>query len=146
MANIYLCGHGEWVTKGARTGFVKVPGRTTVRFYTPIGRFLSITQACDIIGSKPGALPADQTFDQYKNVTDLTLHPAEEMRVRFIQAGLNAHATVVMMDHMQSLGDLLKEYAGNDLHWMACRVRFQGKDTTEGGFNDDYFPGQGVGV
>lgn len=146
MANIYLCGHGEWNTRGAHSGFVEVPPRTTVRFYTPVGRFLSVGQACAILGGQPGALAPDQVFEQYKNVTDLTLHPAEEVRVRFMQAALNAHATAVMMDKARSLGDLLKEYAGNDLHWLACRVRFSGLDTTEGGLNDDYFPNRGVGV
>jgi hypothetical protein len=30
MADIYLCGHGEWKTSGMPTGFASVPAGTTV--------------------------------------------------------------------------------------------------------------------
>ncbi|BDG70249.1 putative adhesin [Roseomonas fluvialis] len=138
MADIYLCGHGEWKTNGVPSGFANVPARTTVHFYTPIGRFLSIDQAMAIMGKGPGALQPDQSVGAYRTVTDLALYPAPEMRVRFMTAALNAGATAVMVDHDSMLSDLLTEYAGHDVHWLACRVRFSGLDTTEGGFNDDY--------
>jgi hypothetical protein len=146
MANIYLCGHGEWATTGARTGFITLPPRTTVSFYTPVGRFLWISQACDIMRGAPGALTPDQTYRQYQSVTDLTLHPAPEMRVRFTTAALSSRAQMEMVGRATTLEALVEEFAGNDLHWLACRVRFGGLDTAEGGFNNDYGPSRGIGV
>jgi hypothetical protein len=139
MANIYLCGHGEWMTNGVASGFVSLPAHTTMSFYTPVGRFLSIGQARRILTGAADALQPDQVFRPYQSVTDLLLAPAPEMRVRFMTAALEAHATCVMVDRDTMLAELVQEYAGNDLHWLACRVRFSGLDTTEGGFNDDYF-------
>lgn len=146
MANIYLCGHGEWHTAGAQSGFVHLPPRTTLKFYTPVGRFLWVTQACDILRGSPQALTPDQAFGPYQSVTDLTLSPAEEMRVQFMTAALGGGVTAIMVDRQQTLAQLLEEYAGNDLHWLACRVRFGGLDTQQGGFNDDYVPSQRIGV
>jgi hypothetical protein len=144
MANIYLCGHGEWATKGAKSGFGIVPKGTSVSFYTPVGRFLSITQVQGIMGGT--GLPADQKFLAYQSATDVMLHPAPEMRGRFARAAAATGARVAFADRPTRLSELMERYAGNDLHWCACRVRFEGKDTTEGGYNDDYFPSRGVGV
>jgi len=146
MADIYFCGHGEWHTTGAASGFVNLPAGTTLAVYTPIGRFLWISQACSILQGQPNALTADQTFQPYKSVTDLTLSPAPEMRVKFMTAALGGGKTAVMVDRDTKLADLVEEYKGNNLHWLACRVRHGGLDTTEGGFNDDYVPSQGIGV
>ena len=146
MANIYLCGHGEWATVGAASGFVHLPPRTTLRVYTPIGRFLWIEQACAIMRGTPGALDPDQTFSQYQSVTDLTLHPAPEMRDLFLAAALTGGVRAEMVNQPRTLAQLAADFAGNDLHWLACRVRFGGRDTTQGGFNDDYDPARRIGV
>lgn len=138
MADIYLCGHGEWKTSGMPTGFASVPAGTTVSLYTPVGRFLGIGQAMKILAKAPDALKPDEVVQPYRTVTDLLLHPAPEMRVRFMTAALSSGANAVMVDKESLLSELMAEYAGNDLHWLACRVRFSGLDTTEGGFNDDY--------
>lgn len=89
---------------------------------------------------------SDQAFGPYQSVTDLTLSPAEEMRVQFMTAAWGGGVTAIMVDRQQTLAQLLEEYAGNDLHWLACRVRFGGLDTQQGGFNDDYVPSQRIGV
>ncbi len=43
MADIFLCGHGAWATKGRGTVFATVPGGTTLSVYTPIGRFFWVS-------------------------------------------------------------------------------------------------------
>ena len=134
MANIYFCGHGEWPTSKEASAFVNLPKNTTFKVYTPVGRFLSLQQAGLIIQSAPGALAPDQVFNAYQSTPNLRLYPAPEFKDDFNGFG----AGVVMVTAATSLKDLLLKYEGNDLHWCACRVRFQGLDTTEGGFNDDY--------
>ncbi|MCX6626131.1 MAG: hypothetical protein NTW28_00680 [Candidatus Solibacter sp.] len=137
MANIYFCGHGAWATTGASTGFTHLPPGTTLRVYTPVGRFLSIDQATAILRKDQGALTPDQTFSQYQSVTDLTLSPCPEHKFQFMLAALSGGVRAEMVEQDRTLAQLAAEFAGNDLHWLACRIRFGGLDTTEGGFNDD---------
>ena len=146
MANVFLCGHGEWKTSGRATIFATVPRGSTLSVYTPIGRFLGLSQACAILRGDQGRLTPDQKFRAYQSCTDLTLCPATEYGGQFRQAGASGGHQVHMVLGDTMLSDLMRQFEGDDLHWMACRVRFRGLDTTEGGFNDDYFPARGIGV
>ncbi len=88
----------------------------------------------------------DQRFRSYQSCTDLMLSPATEYRGHFQQAGTGGGNQVHMVTQDTMLSELLRQFEGNDLHWLACRVRFGGLDTTEGGHNDDYVPARGIGV
>ncbi len=146
MANVFLCGHGEWKTSGVGAIFTTVPRGTSLSVYTPIGRFLGLSQACEILRGDQGRLTPDQKFHGYQSCTNLTLCPATEYGGQFRQAGISGSNQVHMVLANTKLSELLQQFEGHDLHWMACRVRFGGRDTTEGGFNDDYFPARGIGV
>lgn len=132
--NIYLCGHGSWT----KSGFATLPKSTTISFYAPMGRYLEISQLSHIVAGHPSALSADQVFQDYALVTDMTLHPAPALKSQFLAATKENGAKVVTVDKATRLAVLLTVYAGNDLHWCACRPRLQGRSTDEGGYNDDF--------
>ncbi|MFD2561618.1 putative adhesin [Aquimarina rubra] len=134
MADIYLCGHGEWPTTGEGYIYCQVPANTTFSVYTPVGRFLDFSYTQQLLSQGPASLPADQVFSSYSNTPNLRLLPAPGYSALFHAYDAN----VVMVDVNTSLEELFRRYQGNDIHWCACRGRFRGLDTTEGGFNDDY--------
>ncbi len=146
MADIYLCGHGAWTTSKRATVFTTVPRGTSLSMYTPIGRFLGLGQACAILRGDQGRLMPDQVFRAYQSTTDLELSPATEFSGQFQQAGNAGGGQVHMVLAETMLSTLLRQFEGHNLHWLACRVRFGGRDTTEGGFNDDFVPARGIGV
>lgn len=142
MPDIYLCGHGAW----SKSGFTSLPKNTTLRVYTPVGRYLGLDQARAIMQNSPGALTSDQYFKPFESVTDMTLQPCPEYASDFAAAAAGAPGTLHMVTVNTQLSELLKVFAGNDLYWLACRVRFGALDTTQGGLNEDYRPQTGMGV
>lgn len=144
MADIYLLGHGEWQSRGTAKAFCQVPKNTSVVFYTPVGRFINSDQTAEIMRGDPNALEPYQTIRQFKQCPNLTLSDGvfgDEITA-LLRTGVRFARVLVPT----SLEDLMEKYAGNKLHWLACRVMFGHLDTTQGGFNDDYRPGTGVGV
>ena len=143
MADIYLLGHGSWDTRGEAKAFTAVPAGTSVFFYTPAGRFISSRQTAAILRGDPGHLRPNREIKEYMNCPEIELSdglfPEEE------QAILTSGVRFVRVSQDTRISVLLKKYAGNRLHWLACFPRLGGKDTTEGGYNEDYFPSTGMG-
>jgi hypothetical protein len=123
MADLYLCGHGAWDTIGAATGFVNLPRDTTVKFYSETGQVLYLGQACDILAHLPNAPAPVQSFTQYQSVRDMKLYPCPEYRTDFEQAALAGGSTMAMANGEIMLSDVVNQYPGYDLHWLACSVR-----------------------
>jgi hypothetical protein len=121
MPNVFLCGHGQWKTRGEGTIFTTVPGDTTLRVYTPVGRFLGVADALAIIRGAAGALPADQIFRAYQSCPDTSLFPALEFEGYFRAAVQDAGGQLHVVAHETRLSYLLAQYAGNDVYWIACR-------------------------
>ena len=144
MADIYLLGHGSWDTRNEAKAFTLVPAGTTVFFYTPAGRFISSRQTSAIMRGDPGRLRPLREIREYMNCPEVELSdglfPEEE------QALLTSGVRFVRVSAPTKISALLQKYAGNRLHWLACFPRLGGKDTTQGGYNEDYFPDTGMGV
>jgi hypothetical protein len=138
MADIYLLGHGSWDRRGAANAFTSVPKDTSVLFYTPVGRFISARQVAAILRGDPGCLRPAQEFKAYSNCPQVEL--SDGLFAVEEQAILTSGKRFVRVSVDTLLSDLLEKYAGNRLHWLACFPRLAGLDTTEGGYNDDYFP------
>lgn len=136
MADIYLMGHGAWDTIGASQTFVTVPANTSITFYTPIGRFISAGQCVAIVKGAGDKLAPYSVVEEFKSAPNLTL--ADGLFPIEVQAILTTGVRFARVIEPTKLSDLLEKYAGNRLHWLACQPRLGGKDTTEGGFNDDY--------
>ncbi len=144
MADIYLLGHGSWDTRGKADAYTTVPNDTSVLFYTPVGRFISSRQTSAILRGDPGHLKPEIEYKGFMNCPNIELSdglfPEEQKAIltsgkRFVRVAVDT-----------PISELLQKYAGNRLHWLACAPRLGGKDTTEGGFNEDYFPNTGMGV
>lgn len=144
MADIYLLGHGHWDTQGASDAFTSVPRDTSLLFYTPIGRFINASQTAAIMRGDPGRLRPVQELKAYMSAPNLTL--SEGLFPNEIAALLQSGVRFAQVRFPTPLAELLERYAGNRIHWLACRAMLGGKDTTEGGFNDDYSPARGIGV
>jgi hypothetical protein len=144
MAEIYVMGHGNWDTSGAGQPFVAVPPGTSVVFYTPMGRFISSNQTVDIIRGAATKLAPDREVGERKQCPNVTL--SDGLFPEEVKALMESGVRYARVTQKTSISELLEKYAGNRLHWLACMPRLGGKDTTQGGFNDDYVPGQGIGV
>ena len=144
MADIYLVGHGAWDTIGQSEAYCIVPKNTEVVFYTPVGRFLNSDQTGEIVSGAPGRLRPDHTVGAFKTCTNLTLSNGlfPEEQLALTASGVRYHEVFVNT----SLKDLLTQFAGNRLHWLACAVRLGGRDFDNGGTNQDYRPLQGIGT
>ena len=121
MAIVYLCGHGEWKTKGEGTVFTCVPAGTSLSVYSPVGRFLGVSDALAIMQHAQGAMQADHVFKAYESCPDTSLFPAPEFAGQFQQAGNIGGGQVHMVMQETKLRTLLNLYAGNELYWVACR-------------------------
>jgi hypothetical protein len=144
MADIYLLGHGSWDTRGKASAYTIVPKDTSVVFYTPVGRFISSRQTSAILRGDPGHVKPEIEYKAFGSCPNIELSDglfAEEEK-----AVLTSGKRFVRVAVDTPISELLQKYAGNRLHWLACAPRLGGKDTTEGGFNEDYFPDNGVGV
>jgi len=136
MADIFVMGHGAWDTIGSRRPFVTVPQGTSVVFYTPMGRFIQAHQTVAIVRGGANMLAPDREIKAFKQVPNLTL--ADGLFPEEIDALMETGARFARVTTNTNLEQLLSKYAGNRLHWLACMPRLGGRDTTEGGFNDDY--------
>lgn len=144
MADIYLMGHGSWATVGAREPFVTMPSNTSLVLYTPIGRFISSHQTVEIMRGAANALKVDREIGPFKQAPNLRL--SDGLFDEEVRALLHTGKRFVRVDRRTYLSEMIEKYAGNRIHWLACVPRLRNQDTTQGGFNDDYFPDRGVGV
>jgi hypothetical protein len=122
LADIYLCGYGEWAAPGSRNLFVQLPRNTRVVVYTVPGQFLWATHVHEVLRAGKDARSPVQVFTEYQSVPDATLDPAPELRTHFITAALARRLHVEMFDVPKTLGQLLKRFGGHDLHWLPCRA------------------------
>ncbi len=136
MAIVYLCGHGSWQTAGEGVIFTTLPAETTLSVYVPAGRFLGVPDAIAVIEQAQGAKRPDQIFRAYQGCPDTTLHPATEFSGLFLQAAATGGGQVHMVLQDTKLSALLQLYAGNDLHWIACRGHNLGRQQAV----EDLFP------
>lgn len=136
MADIYILGHGAWQTIGSNKPFVKVPRGTSIVFYTPVGRFINSAQTAAIMSGSANKLPPDREITEFKECPNLTL--GYGLFPREVTALLQSGVRFVQVSQNTPLEEVLEKYAGNRLHWLACQPRLGGRDTTQGGFNDDY--------
>ena len=95
MADIYLCGHGEW----SRSGFTRVPEGTSVLVYTPMGRFLSEGQSHAIMAGAADAMRPYQVFRQYDGVPDMTLLSSPEFADGDARAAMRGGAWLFRFCH-----------------------------------------------
>src|SRR5262245_53075055 len=126
MADIFLVGHGGWLTRGSGQIYTSVPKGTSVVFYTPVGRFLGGTQTAAILTGGGGALPGYEEIKEFKTCPNLTL--GDGLFPMEAAALLSSGVRYVRVQNLTSLSDLLIKYAGNRLHWMACQPRLGGQD------------------
>lgn len=143
MPDIYLMGHGTWSTKGATDAYTLVPKGTSVVIYTPVGRYINSSQTSDILLDSPNRLAPYHTFTEFKLCPNTTL--AHGLFLREEQAITSSGKTYYHpgVGVMTKLSEILDSdaFKGNTIHWLACQPRFNGLDTTQGGFNDDYLFG-----
>lgn len=144
MADIYLMGHGSWDTRKKSSAFTIVPKNTSVVFYTPIGRYISSRQTSAILRGDPGCLRPETEYKAFFNCPNIELSDGLFADEEYAVLTSGKRFVRVSVDTM--LSELMEKYAGNRLHWLACAPRLGGKDTTEGGYNEDYFPTSGIGV
>ncbi|HQI00099.1 MAG TPA: hypothetical protein PLF54_02110 [Deltaproteobacteria bacterium] len=121
MANVYLCGHGQWKTKGEAKIFTVLPKGTTLKVYVPVGRFLGVPDAMAIIRGDEGAMGPDQVFGPYQSCPDTSLFPAVEFQGQFQAVVNTAGGQLYMVMAETKLSALLNQFAGNDIFWIACR-------------------------
>ena len=100
------------------------------------GRFLGVPDAIAVIEQAQGAKRPDQIFRAYQGCPDTTLHPATEFSGLFLQAAATGGGQVHMVLQDTKLSALLQLYAGNDLHWIACRGHSLGRQQAV----EDLFP------
>jgi hypothetical protein len=140
MADIYLMGHGAWETKGSSDAYTKVPKGTKLIIYTPIGTFINSSQTAAILMGEKDCLPPLHEFTEFKMCPNTTLsHGLFSKEKKALKAsGKSYYHPASGVEN--KLAEILEASAikGNTVHWMACQPRLGGKDTTEGGFNDDY--------
>jgi hypothetical protein len=140
MADIYLMGHGAWETKGASDAYAKVPKGTTLVIYTPIGTFINASQTAAILKGEKGCLAPLHTFSEFKMCPNTTLsHGLFDQEEKALTASGKSyyHPSAGVSNKLSEILDA-EAIKGNTIHWLACQPRLGGKDTTEGGFNDDY--------
>ncbi|VUD69286.1 hypothetical protein TDB9533_04653 [Thalassocella blandensis] len=152
MADIYLCGHGSWDTIGTNDPLVVLPAKTSISFYTPVGRYLDPGNAyATMTGDTTGGgfvLPVDHEVKEYKMCTNLTLKPlvpgTDTTHIAVFDRAQNLGKQIHRVNRVTRLRELLPLLKGNHLHWMACRPRLNDSSVDEGGFNDDYIPQFGM--
>lgn len=120
MATIYLCGHGGWSRAEGGAAFVIVPRDTTVTFYSEAGTTISDLQTIAIMSGDINALRPVSVYGPYRSLPNLSLYPGTFVNERV--AALEAGVRIEMVNRKTCLRELLDEFAGNDLHWLACRV------------------------
>ena len=122
MADIYVCGHGEWGTIGRANAFVKIPTFTEVLMYKEIGDVLYVSEAEAILSRSKKALQPARVMRSYDSCPDMSLFPAPEFWKEFGSAAKKGGVEWLAVGSETWLSDILTRWHTR-IHWIACSVR-----------------------
>ena len=122
MAEIFVCGHGDWGTIGRSSVFVNLPTFTEVLLYKEVGDVLLVSEAEDILSRSKKALQPARVLRSYEHCPDLSLHPAPEFWKEFGSAAKKGGVEWLAVAKETSLSDIVSRWHTR-IHWIACSVR-----------------------